>query len=99
MKRLTDKFIWKSLKQGNLNAFSVLFESYYSKLYNYGFKICKNQSLTEDSLQDFFMYIYEHRQNLSDLDTIASYLFLSYKRFLLRMMKKNQNKIIQMFLI
>jgi RNA polymerase sigma factor (sigma-70 family) len=90
MQKLTDKFIWKSLKEGDLNAFSVLFESYYPQLHNYGLKICKNTVLTEDTLQDFFLYVYEHRDNLSDLDTIAPYLFTSYKRFLLRAMKKNE---------
>lgn len=89
MEKLTDHFIWKSLKKGDLNAFSVLFENYYPKLYNYGLKISKNVTLTEDSLQDFFLYIYEHRENLSDLDTIAPYLFLSYKRFLIRVLKKD----------
>ena len=89
MKELSDKFIWKSLKKGDLNAFAVLFETYYPKLHNYGLKISKDPIITEDSLQDFFLYIYEHRENLSDLDTIASYLFLSYKRFLIRMINKN----------
>ncbi|QNM84933.1 sigma-70 family RNA polymerase sigma factor [Polaribacter pectinis] len=90
MEKLTDKFIWKSLKEGDLNAFSVLFESYYPKLHGYGLKISKDEALTEDTLQDFFLYIYEHRENLSDLDTIAPYLFTSYKRFLLKEMKKNE---------
>ena len=90
MERLTDKFLWKSLKEGDLNAFSVLFESYYPELHSYGLKICKDVALTEDTLQDFFLYVYEHRENLSDLETIAPYLFTSYKRFLLREMKKNE---------
>jgi RNA polymerase sigma factor (sigma-70 family) len=90
MEKLTDKFIWKSLKEGDMNAFSVLFESYYPQLHSYGLKISKNGALTEDTLQDFFVYIYEHRENLSDLETIAPYLFTSYKRFLLRVMKKNE---------
>lgn len=89
MEKFTDKFIWKSLKEGDLNAFSVLFESYYPQLHSYGLKISKDVAITEDSLQDFFIYIYEHRENLSDLETIAPYLFTSYKRFLLKMMKKN----------
>ena len=89
MEKFTDKFIWKSLKEGNLNAFSVLFESYYPKLHSYGLKISKDVVVTEDSLQDFFIYIYEHRENLSDLEAIAPYLFTSYKRFLLKIMKKN----------
>jgi len=71
MNKLTDKFIWKSLKEGDLNAFGVLFETYYPLLHSYGLKISQNEALTEDTLQDFFLYIYEHRQNLSDLDTIA----------------------------
>ena len=41
MTKLTDKFIWKSLKEGDLNAFSVLFESYYPQLHSYGLKISK----------------------------------------------------------
>ncbi|MGK0412055.1 MAG: RNA polymerase sigma factor (sigma-70 family) [Polaribacter sp.] len=89
MEKLPDRFIWKSLKEGDLNAFSVLFESYYPKLHSYGLKICKDIALTEDTLQDFFLYVFEHRENLSDLDTIAPYLFSSYKRFLIRVMKKN----------
>lgn len=92
MEKLSDHFIWKSLKEGDLKAFSVLFENYYPKLYNYGLKISKNVSVTEDSLQDFFLYIYEHRENLSDLDEIAPYLFLSYKRFLIRIINRNKKK-------
>ncbi len=29
MEKLTDKYLWKSLKEGDLNAFAVLFETYY----------------------------------------------------------------------
>ena len=54
MEKLTDKFLWKALKEGDLNAFSVLFESYYPDLHSYGLKISKNTALTEDTLQDFF---------------------------------------------
>ncbi len=90
MEKLTDKYLWKSLKQGDLKAFSVLFETYYPNLHSYGLKICKDEALTEDTLQDFFIYVYEHRENLSDLDTIAPYLFTAYKRFLLKVIKKNE---------
>jgi RNA polymerase sigma factor (sigma-70 family) len=90
MQKLTDKFLWNALKEGDLKAFSVLFESYYPMLHSYGLKISKSPVVTEDTLQDFFLYVYEHRENLSDLETIAPYLFTSYKRFLLKVMKKNQ---------
>ena len=90
MEKLTDKFIQKLRKESDLNVFSVLFESCCSHLLSYVLKISKNVSLTEDTLQDFFLYIYEHKENLRDLETIAPYLFTSYKRFLLNVMQKNE---------
>lgn len=90
MEKLTDAYIWKSLKKGDLQAFAVLFEAYYPLLYSYGFKISKDKQTTEDTLQDFFLYVYEKRKKLSDLHTIAPYLFKSYKRFLITVIKKNK---------
>jgi len=88
MNNLSDEYVWKALKEGDLKAFSILYKTYYPRLYNYGLKISRKISLTEDSLQDFFLYVYEHRENLSDLDTIAPYLFSSYRRHLIRALKK-----------
>jgi RNA polymerase sigma factor (sigma-70 family) len=90
MKKLSDEILWKSLKEGDLKAFGALFKNYYSSLFNYGLKISGNKTVTEDSLQDFFMYIYEHRENLSDLNHIAPYLFTSYRRFIIKILQKNQ---------
>lgn len=88
MEKLSDQFVWKALKDGDLKAFSILYKAYYPKLYNYGLKISRKIPLTEDTLQDFFLYVYEHRKNLSDLDTVAPYLFSSYRRHLIRALKK-----------
>ena len=90
MKNLSDTLVWKSLKEGNTEAFEILFKSFYSRLFNYGLKISRDVLITEDSLQDFFVYIYEHRENLSDLDTIAPYLFSSYRRFIKKVLQKKQ---------
>lgn len=90
MSYLSDEILWKSLKEGDLNAFSVLFKKFYSSLYSYGLKISNDSVLTEDSLQDFFVYIYEHKENLSDLESIAPYLFSSYRRFIIKKLNKSQ---------
>jgi RNA polymerase sigma factor (sigma-70 family) len=89
MKNLSDYDLWTSLKSGDLNAFSTLFKIYYPVLYNYGLKLSNyNLQLTEDCLQDFFLYIYEHRENLSDLNSIKPYLYVSFRRSLFREIKK-----------
>jgi RNA polymerase sigma factor (sigma-70 family) len=89
LKNLTDYDLWTSLKSGDLNAFSTLFKIYYPLLHNYGLKLSNyNEQLTEDCLQDFFIYIYNHRGNLSDLEAIKPYLYVSFRRHLFREIKK-----------
>ena len=90
MNNLSDFELWTSLKNGDLKAYSTLFKVYYPVLHNYGLKISNyNTQLTEDCLQDFFLYVYEHRENLANLDTIKPYLYASFRRSLIREMKKS----------
>jgi RNA polymerase sigma factor (sigma-70 family) len=90
MKDLSDYELWESLKKGDLKAFSILFKVYYPLLHNYGLKISRhNTQLTEDCLQDFFIYVYEHRRNLSSLHIIKPYLYTSFRRHLLKEIKKS----------
>jgi len=42
MKNLSDEFVWKALKEGDLKAFSILYKTYHPRLYNYGLKISGN---------------------------------------------------------
>jgi len=90
MDHTSEEILWKSLKEGDLDAFSIVFKKFYSSLYTYGLKISKDENLTEDTIQDFFIYVYEHRENLSDLNAIAPYLFSSYRRFIIKRVNKTK---------
>ena len=85
----SDFHLWKSFKNGDKLALDVIFKRYYSALHRYGVKLTNNVTLTEDCLQDFFLYIYEHRQNLKDLDAIKPYLFKAFRNRLLKYLKAN----------
>jgi RNA polymerase sigma factor (sigma-70 family) len=90
MKDLSDYELWESLKKGDLQAFSTLFKMFYPLLHNCGLKISnQNTQLTEDCLQDFFIYVYEHRKNLASLDTIQPYLYTAFRRYVLKEIKKS----------
>lgn len=90
MSNLSDEILWKSIKKGDLKSFSILFKRFYPSLHSYGLKISRDETLTEDTLQDFFVYIYEHKENLSDLESIAPYLFASFRRFIIKRINKTQ---------
>ena len=90
MDSIPEKSIWYFFVGGDVNAFSALFKEYYPMLYTYGLKISGNIAVTEDCLQDFFIYLYDSKQNLGKVNNVSSYLFVSFRRAILRMLKKER---------
>ncbi|MEO9893334.1 sigma-70 family RNA polymerase sigma factor [Aurantibacter sp.] len=90
MESSTDKSIWLLFIAGDINAFATLFKLYYSPLHNYGLKISNNTVLTEDCLQSFFVYLYENRLKLGNVNHVKSYLFVSFRRALLKILKREK---------
>lgn len=92
-----DEVVWQQLKQGNKRAFTQLFKKYYAPLYDYGIHIVKNQNeLLKDTLQDLFTEIWAKRNRLGEVNHVKTYLFKSFRRNLLRALKK-QRKFLLLF--
>lgn len=85
-----DRILWAALKSGDRNALNEIFRLHYLSLYHYGVKLCHNESLVKDCLQDLFVYIFENRENLSDVKVIRYYLFKAFRRRLLDQLQKNR---------
>lgn len=90
MNKTLETSIWQLFVEGDLNAFSTLFKTHYDALHNYGLKISGNSALTEDCLQSFFVYLHDNRKNLGAVTQIRSYLFVSFRRSLFKMLKKER---------
>lgn len=88
-----EKSTWFLFIQGDINVFSSIFKGYYPKLRNYGIKITGNTALTEDCLQDFFLYLYENRENLGEVNNVKAYLFISFRRAIFKKLKKEKSYI------
>ena len=75
MQNCDDILLWSKLKQGDRNAFSLLYERYVSCLYNYASKICKDKDLVEDCIQDVFIALWKYHKNLSLTTSVKYYLY------------------------
>jgi RNA polymerase sigma factor (sigma-70 family) len=83
--------IWAAFKSGEENAFANLYFHYYLRLYHYGLKLVQDEELVKDVLQDFYLYLFENRENLvEEVNNITSYLLVAFRRRLLR--KNNTRK-------
>ncbi len=92
-----DEVLWLQLKQGNRTAFAQLFRKYYTSLYEYGTHLVNHkEELLKDTIQDLFVELWAKREKLSDVHHVKTYLFKSFRRNLLRELKK-QRKVVLLF--
>ncbi|GEO04353.1 hypothetical protein AAE02nite_20170 [Adhaeribacter aerolatus] len=84
-----DCALWDSFRNNNLEAFTVLFFRHYSFLFRTGKQMQIEEELVKDTLQEFFEYLWQHRQNLSDARFPKLYLVKSFKRLLLNKVSKS----------
>jgi RNA polymerase sigma factor (sigma-70 family) len=80
---LDDSTLWLSFKKGNDLAFSVLYNKYVHRLYNYGMHTCRNKELVLDCLQELFTVLWDRREKVSDVTCVNYYLFKSFRRLLM----------------
>ncbi|OWW25632.1 hypothetical protein B4Q04_08465 [Zobellia sp. OII3] len=90
MNTFSEKSLWELFTEGDQNAFSSLFKTYYPQLYSYGIKISSDQFITEDCLQNFFIYLHKNRGKIRKVDHVKSYLFTSFRRAILKSLKKER---------
>lgn len=83
-----DNSLLCDLKKGSKEAFNHVFRYYYPRMMAYVAPIVE-QKVAEDIVQEVFIYVWEHRENLYVGDGFSSYLFQSaYTRCLDHIRKK-----------
>lgn len=71
--------LFSEFKQGNAQAFSLLYDQYVNILFNYGCKLVNDRELLKDCIHDVFVKIYNKRGELNNIMDFKSYLFVSLK--------------------
>ena len=92
--KILESNLWTALKQGDRSAFNSIIRSHYQLLYNYGLKISKDQSIVEDSIQELFIYLWEHRSTLADVIVVKAYLIKSLRRRIINQLTSKDQKLI-----
>ncbi|RIH65433.1 RNA polymerase sigma-70 factor [Mariniphaga sediminis] len=64
-----------ALKLGNEQVFKKIMEHWYKKLFNFAKGYLNNDENAREVLQDVFLQLWEHRNNLADNTSLNAYLF------------------------
>ena len=79
---------WNKFVSGDISTFRRLFLGYYKGLYGYGYKLCRDAVLVEDSIQELFESVWKRRNELTHVTSPNVYLYVSLRRNLLKKSKK-----------
>ncbi len=89
-----DEFLFSALKKGNKNAFTLLYERYWEKLYYVAHQHTQSAQESEDLIHEIFIDLWNNRKKIRIKKTVSSYIFtaLKYKIFRLYDYKSVRNK-------
>ncbi|AUD06672.1 RNA polymerase sigma factor [Spirosoma pollinicola] len=72
--------LWQQFQAGDEKAFSTIYSTYFSILYQYGYHIVQDEELVKDCIQTLFIEIWRSRRNLATDVAIKFYLLKAMRR-------------------
>ena len=87
-----DIVLWNKIKLGDKGTFEILFQSYYPSLCLFAKRYTHDMTLAREVVQDLFVYLGEHRDELSINISIKSYLYRAVRFNTIRRMD-NEKKL------
>ncbi|MCG8311325.1 MAG: RNA polymerase sigma factor [Cytophagales bacterium] len=74
--------VWKKIGEGDHDAFTHIYNLYFSDLCRYGSRVCGDRALIEDSIQDLFIEIWRCRKKHPQVQSLKYYLFKRLRRMI-----------------
>lgn len=90
---MDDLSIWKSFKQGDKEAYSAIYSTYFNNLYEYGMRIAGEKELVKDSIHDLFVKLWTNRSRLAEISNIKSYLLVSIRSTIYNKLEQNKRMV------
>ena len=76
--KMSDDELQKLISQENQDAFAIIFNRYWKRLYSYAFKIYKEEAVCEDIVQEIFISLWKNAGNTVVLN-LEAYLLRAVK--------------------
>ncbi|RPI43912.1 MAG: hypothetical protein EHM46_03475, partial [Bacteroidetes bacterium] len=67
-----DESTLKKIRSGDKEGIRILFHLYYRRLYQFAVSLLEDRYLSEDVVQEVFIYIWEKRRNLEIKTSLTS---------------------------
>lgn len=85
---IDEKKLLLELSQGSELAFTNLYNKYKNAVYSTALKITKSKTLSEETVQDVFLKVWQNQKNLTEISNFENYLFIVSRNHIFDMLKK-----------
>jgi len=83
--------LWESFRSGDREAFACIYNMHVQALYKYGTKLCHNEELVKDAMQEVFLDLYlKRKKSHASPENLRFYLILALKRNLIKKLQFNR---------
>lgn len=77
--QIEDSALWREFKSGSQKAFNALVKTHYVHLFRYGSALCFDREIVKDAIQDICVYIWAHRETISEVANVRAYMLYSLR--------------------
>lgn len=77
-KELSYEQLWHEFATGDMSAFRQIYAHFYPHLFRFGL-LYLDKSETENTIQDVFLYILQHRSSVQKVSNVKAYLFTALR--------------------
>ena len=82
---------WDRFKEGDKGAFAAIYNHHVDDLFHYATKICADEYLVKDAIQEIFLELYLKRESIKiKPEFLRFYLALAIKRNLIKKLQSNR---------
>ncbi|MET3114797.1 RNA polymerase sigma-70 factor (family 1) [Pedobacter sp. CG_S7] len=89
-KHYDEKELITRIINSDRKAFSLLYSHHLNNLYRYIYLFTKSRETSEEIVQNVFIKIWEHRENLKNINSFKAYIYRCAKNQLLDKIRRNQ---------
>jgi len=93
MNQAEEKVLFERIKKSDEKAFEIIFHKYYGHLCLFATRIINDDAAAEEIVQDFFVKLWEKREQLFIETSIKNYFFRSVKNLCLNFIQHNKTKL------
>ncbi|HAZ02850.1 MAG: hypothetical protein A2W90_17055 [Bacteroidetes bacterium GWF2_42_66] len=95
--RKGDSHIWDQLKSGDKQSFEMLFKTYYPQLCLFSKQYTKDMDDAREVVQELFVYLWENKEKIRNIDSVKSYIFTALKFNSIRKYNDSSSMTIEIF--